>query len=116
MKRALSLTTAAALILLPLTASAKELTGPALVDALSGKSFDCAADGKPMQITFGKAKKNGSVNYRGKFGGRPFSASYKMDKNGRYTQKGRPRAFHSTGKGQISIISKDLPKADCTVK
>ncbi|MDV4146722.1 hypothetical protein [Shimia sp. FJ5] len=111
-----SLVVAAALAILPLPIFAKELTGSALVEALSGRSFSCDAEGKPMTITFGKAKKNGSVNYRGKLNGRSFSSSYKMDKSGRYRNGGRLREVHRTGKGKVTILSKDLPTAVCTVK
>ena len=100
-------------VILANPASAGELTGAALVSALSGKSFVCDAEGKKMTIQFATAKKDGAVKYSGKFGGRGFKSEYRLNKKGRYTNQGRSRKISTDGKGQIVFTGAGVPKAVC---
>ncbi|MDQ2094850.1 hypothetical protein [Rhodalgimonas zhirmunskyi] len=113
-KTVFTLLTSAGLILAS-PALADELTGAALVSALSGKSFSCTAEGKKMTMQFAQAKKNGSVSYKGVWGGRSFKSEYRLSKKGRYSNQGRGRKISTDGKGHFVFTGAGVPKAVCVV-
>lgn len=94
-------------------AASNELLGDELVAAVSGKSFTCTAGGAPMTITFSQANAKGTVSYKGRWKGRDFSSSYKLNRKGKYAGNGRTRKFARNAKGQLVISGGDVPHAYC---
>lgn len=90
------------------------LKGEELVQALSGKSFSCMAEGSPMSIKFSVANKNGYVSYSGNWKGNNFRAKYKLSRQGTYTQSGKSRTVTKARNGQIILSGSGVPTATCT--
>ncbi|MGH1452074.1 MAG: hypothetical protein ACRBBV_02795 [Paracoccaceae bacterium] len=94
-------------------AASDELLGDDLVAAVSGKSFTCTAGGAPMTITFSRANAKGAVSYKGRWKGRDFASSYKLNRKGKYANNGKTRKFTRNAKGQLVISGGDVPHAYC---
>jgi hypothetical protein len=80
-------------------ASAQELTGAALVQALGARSFDGIADRKPMTIVLSAANQRRDIACSGACQWRSFTSKCKMSKTGFCRMNGSTRTFSATAPG-----------------
>ena len=93
-----------------------ELVGPALFEAVGGKSFDCRQDGNPFLLRFNEAPANPtSVGYEVVLKGKANANSYDVDAFGRFLhlKTRKTRAYFSLDDGRIRIDAEGRAPAYC---
>lgn len=115
--RTLMAATALAALFAPAEAQAEtELVGPALFEAVGGKSFDCRQDGNPFLLRFDEVPANPtSVGYEVVLKGKANGYSYDVDAFGRFlhVKTRKTRAYFSLDDGRIRIDAEGRSPAYC---
>ena len=99
-----------ATLLCALPVHAKELTGPALLEQISGKAFDCVQGDIPLTWTIAEVPSDATeIPYTAVVRGKTVEASYQMTSEGRLTSEGygESRTVEADPDGTLTVSRTD---------